>query len=286
MMNHRVYWRPHLYELFIAANLAIVFLMLIKHTYAVATTLPGIFQTLGLSFVLQAAGGILARLIIAALTGKLRAYLSIVRRPAWLIETVRLLVFSTLAVHVYVWIKTVVPLLHPRLFDQQLWDLDRAMCFGVSPNILALSLFSNHAVLRFVDATYGDLFLWSLSIAIGYFLSAPSNRLRVAFVTANVLMWTVGAWLYLLIPSLGPAYRFPDIWFQYSHVLSHTQELQAGLWHNYSAVMKMQLPGAKDSSVNLLFGIAAFPSLHVGMQTLVYLWFRRLWTWGEVIFAI
>ena len=29
-----------------------------------------------------------------------------------------------------------------------------------------------------------------------------------------------------------------------------------------------------------------FPSLHVAFQTFVFLWFRRLWTWGEVTFAL
>ena len=33
-------------------------------------------------------------------------------------------------------------------------------------------------------------------------------------------------------------------------------------------------------------GIAAFPSLHVGFQTYVFLWMRRLWTSGEVLFGI
>ena len=36
----------------------------------------------------------------------------------------------------------------------------------------------------------------------------------------------------------------------------------------------------------MLFGIAAFPSLHVGFQTFVFLWFRRLWLSGQIIFAI
>jgi len=286
MRGVRVHWKPRFYELFVIANFLAVLVLMGGNASGVVGSLPWIFLTMGLSFVSHAVIGVVVRLGIGAFTGTWRGYLAIMKRPAWLAETVRLLVFSTLAVHVYCWIKISVPLLHPHLMDQTLWEIDRAMCFGISPNIFALNLFSNPHVLRFVDITYGGLFLKSLAIALGYFLSAPSNRLRVAFATSNVVMWTIGAWLYLIIPSLGPAYRFPDIWFQYTHVLTETQQLQAVLWRNYIDVLKLQLPGARQTAVNLLYGIAAFPSLHVGMQTLVFLWFRRLWTWGEVIFAV
>ena len=38
-------------------------------------------------------------------------------------------------------------------------------------------------------------------------------------------------------------------------------------------------------SVNLLFGIAAFPSLHVAFEVLALLWMRRLWRYGTMIFG-
>jgi len=44
--------------------------------------------------------------------------------------------------------------------------------------------------------------------------------------------------------------------------------------------------GQASQSISILFGIGAFPSMHVAYQTFVFLWMRRLWTWGEVIFAI
>ena len=32
--------------------------------------------------------------------------------------------------------------------------------------------------------------------------------------------------------------------------------------------------------------MAAFPSLHVAFQTLVFLWMRRVWRWGEIVFGV
>jgi len=186
--------------------------------------------------------------------------------------------------HVYGWIKLVIPLLHPRLFDQELWNIDRMIFFGISPNIFFLNLFNGHLALRAVDLTYGNIFLVGLCVAVGYFISSPVKRLRVAFMTGHVFLWLTGAWLYMLFPSLGPAYRFPDIWLQYADELRVTQSMQTLLWRNYSHVLRMNGPNA--APVNILLGIAAFPSLHVAFQTFIFLWFRRIWTWGEVLFAV
>src|SRR5260370_40179023 len=95
------------------------------------------------------------------------------------------------------WIKLTVPLFPPRLFDQALWDLDRHLFFGLSPNIFFLDLFSNRPVLRAIDWSYASIFLYSTVIAFTFFLSAPGRRLRIAFITGNCVMWIAGAGLYM-----------------------------------------------------------------------------------------
>jgi len=35
-----------------------------------------------------------------------------------------------------------------------------------------------------------------------------------------------------------------------------------------------------------LYAVAAFPSLHVAFQTLVFLWMRRVWRWGGLVFGV
>src|SRR5207249_5176682 len=73
------------------------------------------------------------RAVVAWRRGQLRDYVRVVRSAEWLLDTARLAVASGVFVFAYGWIKLAVPLLHGRLFDQELWDLDakqigRASC--------------------------------------------------------------------------------------------------------------------------------------------------------------
>lgn len=281
--SKRIYLLPYFHELFIIANLLVIHWMFRRDSYAVLTTLPSTVLVLGGTLTSQALGGIVVRTIVAAGSGHARDYLRIIRSPGWITDTVRLIFFGALMTHVYGWIKLTVPLFHARRFDQELWNLDRALFFGYSPNIFFLDVFSQRPVLAAVDWSYATIFMASLTIAFGFFLSSPSRRLRIAFTNGNTWLWIVGAWLYLLVPSLGPAYGFPSVWFAYSESLHGTQVMQALLMRNYQNVLRIRSTGG---DVSVLFGIAAFPSLHVGFQTYVLLWMRKLWTYGEIVFGI
>jgi hypothetical protein len=281
--SKRIYRVPYFHELFIAANLLAIHLMFRRDGNAVLTTVPTTLLSVGVALTLQAIGGVIVRLIVAAGAGNARAYLRIIRSPGWLTDTLRLILAGVVMTHVYGWIKVTVPLFHARRFDQELWNLDRALFFGHSPNVLFLDLFANRRVLAAVDWSYAMVFIWSMTIAFGFFLSAPSRRLRIAFTNGNTWLWITGAWLYLLVPSLGPAYGFPEIWFAYSESLGRTQALQALLLKNYQNVLTLRTTGGE---VSILFGIAAFPSLHVAFQTYVLLWMRKLWTYGQIVFGV
>jgi hypothetical protein len=284
MTGPKLSWRPHFYEVAAVVNILIIHLMLMRDAWAVIETLPAVLVSVGPTFIIQLVAGVIVRLAICAWRGNWRAYLAEIRRPAWIVESIRIVIFGTLVVHAYGWIKIAVPLRHPRLFDQELWNLDQTLFFGLSPNILALNLFGNRTVLHVVDYWYGNLFIVSMFVAFGYFLSAPSNRLRIAFVTGNAVMWLTGSWLYMALPSIGPAYRFPEIWLRYVDDFRKTQFLQALLWGNYQRVLLLPT-SVNPGPINVMLGIAAFPSLHVAMQTYVFLWFRKLWTWGEIMFG-
>ena len=105
-----------------------------------------------------------------------------------------------------------------------------------------------------------------------------------AFTDSNIAMWLIGAWLYVMVPSLGPAFRFPDVWLPLAAAFPNTQQMQHTLMANYRAILSYR--SGVNVPVNVLFGVAAFPSLHVGFVTLVLLWMRRLWRYGEVIFGV
>lgn len=283
--QRRVYARPFFFEIFTLANLALLVALTMRaNNIFVLTSIPTTFRTFIPTLCGYALGGIAVRCVIAKLRGELGAYLRILKTPGWLVDTARLVVFGALMVHTYFWIKLMVPLMHPRLYDQELWDLEQKMFFGYSPNILFLDLFSNQTVLRFIDVSYARIFFVSMTVAFMFFLSAPTRRLRAAFMAGNTFMWLVGAWLYMLIPSLGPAIRFPDVWIPFAAGLPMTQHFQAFLMHNYREVLRLPSGTAKD--VQLMFGVAAFPSLHVAFQTYVFLWMRRLWVYGEIVFGV
>ena len=232
----------------------------------------------------QTLAGVVVRLLIELARGR-RGYLRRLRRRAWILDTLRLTFAISLTFFTYGWIKLAMPIVHPALFDQQLWDLDQRVFFGLAPTVFFLDVLGNPVFLKAIDWSYANIFLASTVVASAYFLSDPSRRIRVAFANGNALLWLAGVWLYTLVPSLGPAYRFPEIWLAHDQVLSRTQYLQTVLMKNYQNVLRAAR-GEDHGPIHLLLGIAAFPSLHVGFQTYVFLWMRQLWTSGEVLFAI
>lgn len=277
-------WRPYFFEIFIAVNFILIQALLWNITRAPLQTFVRVILTFVPAMAVQTAIGVGIRAVVAWRQGKLHPFLEVIRSPAWLTDTLRIIVSTALWLQTYAWIKLAIPLLHPRLFDQELWNLDLAIFLGHSPNVLLLDLFSHPAILRGIDWTYANVFLASITIAGIYFTSSPSRRVRVAFTDSNTTMWIIGAWLYVLVPSLGPAYRFPEVWLPLSAMFANTQQLQRLLMSNYQIVL--QYKSGAPRPVNILFGIAAFPSLHVAFQMLVFLWMRRLWRYGEIVFGL
>ncbi|HEY2092627.1 MAG TPA: phosphatase PAP2 family protein [Thermoanaerobaculia bacterium] len=281
-MRSRPKWRPYIFEIVLAVNALWVFSM--ARGNAIATMRESAVNA-GLKPLYATLAGIAVRFIFAAVRGHGRRYLQIIANPRWIIDTVRLLIAMVFLAETYGWIKLLVPALHPVLYDAALYRIDQFLCFGISPTIFFLQLFSNHTFLRFMDQAYANFFIVGMMFSIAFFFSMPKSRVRVAFMTSSVLMWVTGAWLYMLIPSLGPAYRFPDIWFPYSNDLPRTQWSQSMLMRNYHAVIRLA-HGGPPVNIFLSFGIAAFPSLHVGTQTQIAIWMNRWWRPGAILFAL
>src|SRR5687767_13728623 len=55
---------------------------------------------------------------------------------------------------------------------------------------------------------------------------------------------------------------------------------------NFQNVIRAAHGEPVKDGVRIVYGIGAFPSLHVAFQMYVFLWMRRLWTCGEVLFAV
>lgn len=276
------YPRPYFFELFTLANFAVIWAVAGLQGWEVLATMPQTLRAAALGIFLQALIGILIRWAVAAVRGKGAEYFRSIGNAGWLTDSARLFIFGILMLHTYSWIKLMVPVFHHHLFDAQLWEIDRHLFFGLSPTVFFLDLFQ--PILDWFDWSYAAIFFASLAIGFGYFLSAPERRLRAGFANGNSAMWIIGAWLYMLIPSLGPAYRFPEVWFEYASSMGTSHGLQLTLMRNYQALLRMR-HGANEP-LTIIFGIAAFPSLHVAFQTYLFLWFRKLWLYGEIVFGI
>lgn len=264
--------------------MAFVWIVLSADGFAITHSVLTEFGKTAYPLLFQVFLGVLIRAAVEVFHGKARAYGRTVLTVGWITDTLRLVVAGVFIVMVYAWIKLTVPIYHPRLFDAQLWAIDRAICGGYSPNIFLLNLFSAHGALRFFDQAYARIFFVSLMVASVFFASHPSRRVRVAFLTGHTFLWIGGAWLYLAVPSLGPAYAFPDVWLRYSRDFPVTQMFQAMLMHNYQNVLRIKQ--GLNVPITPMYGVAAFPSLHVAFQTFVFLWMRRLWIYGQLVFGV
>lgn len=274
--------RPYVYEVVLLINTIWVFWTVPENAF---NTMKESTLQAGLGSVYATLAGVAVRFLLAWWRGHARHYLRIITSRGWLIDTVRLVLAMTFLAEAYCWIKLLVPALHPVLYDAQLYRIDQHLFFGMSPSIFFLQLFSNPTFLRFIDSTYPGFFFGGMYFALAFFFSMPRRRVRVAFITCSVLMWLTGGWLYMLVPSLGPAYRFPDIWFPYVKGLMQTQHSQVLLMQNYEAVIRL-IRGGGPERIRLSYGIAAFPSLHVATQTEIAIWMRKWWRPGAILFTL
>jgi PAP2 superfamily protein len=273
--------RPYFFEIFTVVNFIILFLAYPAIMRASAAMFPVMFVSFVLCFVMQVLVGMAVRIGFAHRRGTMPDLLTIYRSGDWIADTIRLIVFSALSGYAYCWIKLATPILHRTLYDQQLWNLDRAIGFGYAPTVFILTLFSSPGFVHIIDETYATVLVPAFSIIPAFFLSVPERRVRVTFMNSNSLLWLVGAWLYVAIPALGPAYAFPEVWLPLAPMLEKTQLLQRLLMANYRATIAISR-AANAEPINLFFGVAAFPSLHVGFQVLAFLWMRRLTRWGTL----
>ncbi|HEV8577823.1 MAG TPA: phosphatase PAP2 family protein [Thermoanaerobaculia bacterium] len=203
----------------------------------------------------------------------LRAYLREVARPGWWALWLRLLLAAVLMSYGYFWLKVAVPLVNPRLWDHVLWRLDTWLHFGVSPSIFASNLFAGTPLVAWLDRWYG-LWVTTIFYTICFWSVGLDGRLTRRFMLSCVLLWTLGSWIYLAVPAVGPIYAQPQAFEAVGDEMPSARGGQEALWANYQRML-----AGRDSGVLRQFnptrGVAAMPSLHVGGHFLFFLWARR-----------
>lgn len=207
--------------------------------------------------------------------GEKARWLATVRRPAWWGEALLVVIGASLISLGYSTLKVAVPVLNPRRFDALLWEVDRWTLFGMSPNVLALEVIPFPWIFDLIDRSYGGAFLVTLMVSFSYILAHEQRRLKVGWLFGSAILWLGGAWLYLALPSIGPAYVFQDVWDGVRDMLPRTTVTQKELIQNYLRMIGMR-PIEAARGVSLFYGVAAFPSLHLGFHAFVACWLQRI----------
>lgn len=199
-----------------------------------------------------------------------RVALERLRDPAFYWEFARILLAAKMSMVFYSNLKVQIPRINPRLYDAELWAIDRALHLGLDPARLATAPLA-HLLAPVVDLLY---FVWypiQIVFLVHFIFFAPRRR-AWWFLTCWVLTWCVGIALAIAVPSFGPCYTHPELYRSLMTPQAH--RLQAQLLAGYQALMTGM--GGQASAYE---GIAAFPSLHVGMAVL---W--ALFTYGTRLF--
>lgn len=202
-----------------------------------------------------------------------RAYLRQVATPGWLVPWLRLWLVAMVMTYSYFWLKVCVPLVNGRLWDPQLWRADVLLHLGFSPSVFAVQLFAGSPLVGLLDHWYGA---WVATVfySMSFFAASPDPLFRRRFILSCVLLWTLGAWLYVALPALGPAYLFHQHFRELQGAMPRAEGGQLLLMANYQRMLAGRATGVL-TAFNPTRGIAALPSLHVGAHWLFALWARR-----------
>jgi hypothetical protein len=210
----------------------------------------------------------------------IQQYLQQLRSREWLLSWLRLWLACWAVSFSYFWVKVYVPTLHEGTWDSSLWQLDRWLHLGVSPSEFAVVALGRAPLVGWLDVWYG-LWLASVVWSLAFFAASADSLLRRRVVLSALLLWTVGAIIYLLIPAVGPIYVFEETWSSLRGSMPIAEQAQGVLWSNYQAVLESRAgaPMAFDHRL----GVAAFPSLHVAFHGLFALW---AWQHARVVRVI
>ena len=212
-------------------------------------------------------------------------YLNAIRKPSWLLLLLRIMIAGLLMFYSYIWLKLAVPLINWRLYDDQFWDIDQMIHGGISPNLFFTGLFTNSYFLRFLDSAY-SMWFYVILAGQGFFSASIDNAFRARFLFSVIAIWMVGVWLYIAFPALGPVYHWQQIFSGARASMPDSVATQDTLWRNYQKVLESKKNGRIRAPFNPAFGIAAMPSLHVGMMVLLFLWSRKSHRAMSLFFAI
>ena len=269
--GYRLLWWPGI-AIFLLVHI-VAFTAFFRHLGLLVSPFYGFIKTLAFAAGYLVLASVV-RLVLQRLIGKGGAPTWSLRSGAAKVivgEFSLILVTMGLLTVAYSWPKVMVQVLNPRLWDMQLVALDRLLCLGVDPNEFLLTVFEGSpGFVSYLLDRYYAIFVFTQSIGAAWFLCDPRARFRSAFGAGFIALWMIGTWCYVAVPALGPAYFFEDLPQRLWAIFPAAAQGQAALYANYTAVKG--LAGGEETLIVPHFGIAAMPSLHVGVQLFLYFW--------------
>jgi len=190
-------------------------------------------------------------------------------------DLLRIIVAFSMVQTAHLTFKVYIPLINGQNFDRLLSRCDRALFLGHDPIALVIAVSSAPLVLRAFDLIYSVGYFFLLWGGVALFFTQLDGAKRTTFFSSFVVMWQLGLLFYLLLPSWGPVFTTPEL---FESVLEHmpaTVWVQSHLYRETASIIR----GNYDIVIHF-FGLAAFPSLHVGVLVLYSLWaaqLRRVW---------
>ncbi|MDP9391637.1 MAG: phosphatase PAP2 family protein [Actinomycetota bacterium] len=154
-------------------------------------------------------------------------------------------------------LKHFLPLFRPDLVDEELLQLDRDMMGGPAPAELVHDLLGTGAAAHVLSWIYLAFLMFvpaSLALAL---VSRTRAREGSWYVTALCLNWSLGTASYYLLPSRGPIYAAPELFWRLPE--TGTSQLQDSLWVSRLFVL------IDPYGTERIHSIAAFASLHVSI---------------------
>jgi hypothetical protein len=155
-------------------------------------------------------------------------------------------------------LKSFVPSVNDRLWDNELANLDRLLFLGHDPAVVLHNLFGTGVAAHFFSFIY---VAWIAFVPVSLAIALVWTRRTGAgawYVTAIAVDWLLGCAIYFVVPSLGPIYTSPDDFASLPH--TWVTSLEADLWTDRVAVL------SNPHHTPTVQTIAAFASLHVGIM--------------------
>ena len=185
----------------------------------------------------------------------------------WIVAAVAVLTTA------YAWTKLYLPALGGELWDGKLASLDRLLAFGIDPNVFMITIFEGAPrwAARLLDLHY-SMFVTTMLATTGWFVTDSDHSRRVCFAWGAASLWSLGLWLYVAMPALGPVFTLAGLSAEVSHTFPVAAQAQAALLANYQRVLVTLANPGVCLLVAPEAGVAAMPSLHVAVHTFLAMW--------------